>query len=150
MKTELDSTDLILLETLEYDCSEARVIAVVVECFSSDEPESLVACGKDLGPAYAVEPSDASRRFQVEFGRPVAWQCVDESYTTWSEDEERDDTCYLQVLTKSPYLNYVMANHGWHRETVGPSTHYRLRTADEVLDVVSLEEPTVLLLPTLQ
>ena len=75
----------------------------------------------------------------------MAWQCVDESYTMRNEDEERDDTSRLQVLTKSPYLDYVMANHGWHREVVGPSAHYRLWTADEVLDVVALETPTVTL-----
>ena len=143
MKTELDSGDasLIYLESLEYDCAEQQVIAVVVEGFRSLEPETIEVGGKDFGPVHTVEPTESSRRFRVTFTRPVAWQCVDESFTTWNAEEERDDTGYLQAITKSPYRDYVMANHGWHEDVVGPSTHYRLWTADEVLDVVALESP---------
>ena len=51
----------------------------------------------------------------VKFQRPVAWQVVDESYTTWDEDEDRDDIGFLQVLSKSKYRDYVDATHGWYR-----------------------------------
>ena len=148
MKTDLDTggENTLFLESLEYDCAEQHVVAVVIEGFSSPEPETLEV-GKKEFTAYPLEPSDRSRRFRVTFPRPVAWQCVDECFTAWNDQEERDDPGYLQVIAKSPYRDYVMANHGWHEEVAGPSKHYRLWTADEVLDVVSLESPTIEKLP---
>ena len=145
MKTELDSggASLIHLESLEYDCSKQAVSAVVIEGFQSDAPETLVIGEKRLGPVYSVNPNSKSRRFRVDFPRPVAWQCVDESFAAKSDAEEHDGEGYLYRLTKSPYRDYVLENHGWHEQLVGPSVHYRLWTADEVLDVVSLEPPTI-------
>ena len=90
-----------------------------------------------------IEATDESRLMVVRFPRTVAWQVVDESYTSWDDYEVRDDKCTIQVITRSKYLDYVHENHGWFRETIGPAKLYRVLTANEVIDVVAYEPPTV-------
>ena len=79
----------------------------------------------------------------VRFEEVVAWQVVDESYTSWDDYEQRDDTNVLQELSRSRYLDYVRDNHGWFQDIIGPAKHYRIWTGDEVVDVVSVSEPEI-------
>ena len=80
----------------------------------------------------------------MRFSRPIAWQLVDESFTAGNDYEVREDKFALQVLTKSRYLDYVRANHGWFQDVGrGPAKHYRVWTENEVIDVVTCEAPTV-------
>ena len=90
-----------------------------------------------------IEVTDDSRLMIVRFPRTVAWQVVDESYTSWDDYEERDDKSTIQIVTRSRYLDYVYENHGWFRETIGPAKLYRVLTANEVIDVVACEPPTI-------
>jgi hypothetical protein len=101
------------------------------------------AIQKLLRSSRPIEVRDDSRRMVVRFPRTVAWQVVDESFTSWDDSEERDDKCKIQVITRSKYLDYVHENHGWFREFVGPAKLYRVLTANEVIDVVAYEPPTV-------
>jgi hypothetical protein len=73
----------------------------------------------------------------------VVWQCVDESWTAFDAYEEREDDGSLQVLTRSRYLDYAHAAHGWFTDMVGPAKHYRVWTQNEVIDVVSFDPPDV-------
>jgi hypothetical protein len=90
-----------------------------------------------------IEVRDDGRLMVVRFPRTVAWQVVDESYTSWDDYEERDDKSTIQVITRSKYLDYVHENHGWFRETVGPAKLYCVLTANEVIEVVAYEPPTI-------
>jgi hypothetical protein len=112
----------------------------------ADAPEDIRVGEHVIKDAYALEPSPESRRAVVRFSRPVAWQVVDESYTSLDTSEVRDDTCFLSTLTQSAYLEYVETNHGWFKGMVGPAIHYRLWTENEVIDVVAHDEPVVELL----
>jgi hypothetical protein len=49
----------------------------------------------------------------------VAWQVVDESYTSFDDYEKRGDSGTLQSLSRSKYLDYVKANHGWFEDLIG-------------------------------
>ena len=90
-----------------------------------------------------IEVRDVSRLMVVRFSRTVAWQVVDESFTSWDDYEERDDKSIIQIITRSRYLDYVHDNHGWFRETDGPAKLYRVLTANEVIEVVAYKPPTI-------
>ena len=140
MRTHLDNAKSWFLEKLDYS---DEIGVVVVEVIRGDSPEEFRVGEQVVRDAYPLEPRAGSRKFIVKFFRPVAWQVVDESYTSREGAEVRDDDCFLQVLSNSPYLDYVSKHHGWYVETVGPAKHYRLWTENNVIDVIAHDEPHV-------
>jgi len=140
MRTVLDEAKSWFLETLAYT-DKLRV--VVVEGIRRDTPTDIQIGSHVIKGAYALERSSESRRVAVHFPRTVAWQVVDESFTSADTSEVRDDEGFLATLTRSAYLQYVEAHHGWFRDVVGPAAHYRLWTENEVIDVVAHDEPVV-------
>lgn len=139
MRTHLDDAKTWFLDKLVY---ADEIAVVVVEGFRG-APEDFQVGEHVIRDACRLEPRDDSRTLVVRFSRPVAWQVVDESYTSASDTEVRDDDCFLQVLSSSPYLDYVTGHHGWYTDIVGPAKHYRLWTENDVLDVVAHDEPVV-------
>ncbi len=141
MKTLLDEFQASFLQAAIYADRELRVI--VAEGFRAAEPEDIAIAGHVINGTYALDTSDASRLVEVRFAKPIAWQLVDESFTAWSDYEVRDDRSALQVLTRSAYLDYVRANHGWFEDIRGAGKHYRVWTENEVVDIVACEPPSV-------
>jgi hypothetical protein len=141
MKTLLDEFHASFLHAAVYTEGDLRVI--VAEGFRAAEPEDITIGGHVIKGTYAINTSEESRLVEVRFTRPIAWQLVDESFTAWDDYEVREDTCSLQVLTQSRYLDYVRANHGWFEDIRGPAKHYRVWTENEVIDVVACEPPAI-------
>jgi hypothetical protein len=143
MKTLLDEFDATFLHAAVYADRELRVI--VAEGFRAAEPEDTTIGGHVIKEIYAIDTSEKSRLVEIRFSEPIAWQLVDESFTTWDDYEVRDDRFALQVLSRSKYLDHVRANHGWFEDTRGPAKHYRVWTENEVVDVIACVPPTLLL-----
>jgi hypothetical protein len=141
LKTILDESHSSFLHVAVYSDGELRV--VVAEGFRAATPEDIMIAGRVIKNLYAINISEESRHVELRFTKPIAWQLVDESFTTWDEDEERDDKATLQVLSRSKYLDYVRVNHGWFEDIRGQGMHYRVSTENEVVDVVACEPPTV-------
>jgi hypothetical protein len=120
---------------------------VLAEMFVGDADDTRVdpnpVAQEILRASRPIDVRDDSRLMVVRFPQTVAWQVVNESFTSWDDDEERDDTSVIQIITRSKYLDYVLQNHGWFRETIGPAKLYRVLTANEVIDVVACEPPTI-------
>jgi hypothetical protein len=139
VRTTLDDAETWFFDGLSY---EAELVVGLVKGVVEPEVQDVVVAGHTLvKDTRAI--SGTSARAVVRFPSVVAWQVVDESYTTKLEEEEWDTTGFISVLAKSPYLDYVHACHGWFRDVVGPAKHYRLWTEDMVIDVVGLEPPSV-------
>jgi len=141
LKTLLDEFDTSFLHAAVYADGELRV--VVAEGFKAAEPEDINIAGRVIKDTYALDTSEDSRLVEVRFSKPIAWQVVDESFTTWDEYEKRDDKAKLQVLTQSKYLDFIRASHGWFEDIRGPGKHYRVWTENEVVDVIACEPPEV-------
>ena len=141
MRTILDDAKYWFLEHIAYAGATCRseILAVVVEGLLG-ETEDLKIGDHVVSDTRPIEAGPASRKLAIRFPQPIAWQVVDESYTTFREEEERDDTSFLQVLSRSAYLDYVLAQHGWFK---GPARHYRVWTENDVIDVVATEAPLV-------
>ena len=105
----------------------------------------LTIAGVELEGTRPVNVTDRSRRFEVLFEHVVAHQVIDESYTTWDDEEEHDSTDHaVQVLSKSRFLDHLHEFHGWLFETGGKGTrHFRVWTYDAVMEVAATREPVV-------
>jgi hypothetical protein len=140
MKTLLDDLYTSFLHAAVYTEGALRVI--VTEGFRAAEPEDIMIGQHVIKGTYAINTSEQSRLVEVRFSRPIAWQLVDEAFTSADEYEVREDTFALQELRQSRYLDYVRANHGWFEDVGrGPGKHYRVWTENEVIDVVACEAP---------
>lgn len=140
MQTDLDDAKTWFLHGLVYQ-NELRII--VAEGFVSDQTEELRIGGHIIKDVRTVDMSDKSRMFEIRFPQVIAWQLVNESFTSFDEYEQRDDIGTLQALSRSKYLDYVNENHGWYEDVIGPAKHYRVWTENEVVDIVACEPPTV-------
>lgn len=115
----------------------------VTEGKKASDPEKINIGGISLGEGYRVNSDVNSVKFDIVFQNPVAWQVVDESYTSSDPVEEFERSGILSVLTASKYLDYINESHGFYRDIIGPGKHYRIWTEDQVIDVISLKEPSV-------
>ncbi|MGD1907158.1 MAG: hypothetical protein ACFB0C_14335 [Leptolyngbyaceae cyanobacterium] len=122
-----------------------KLRVILTEGFVGNENETEDLCIGDhtIKGVRLIDISDESRLFVVRFPEIVAWQVVDESFTSFDEYEQRDDNGVLQSLVRSKYLDYVKSNHGWFEDAIGPAKHYRVWTENEVVDVIACEPPTV-------
>ena len=140
MRTLLDDAKTWFLHALCYQ-DDLRVI--VAEGFVGNETEELCIGGHTITGLKSIDVSDESRLYEIRFQKCVAWQVVNESFTSFDEYELRDDTGTLQTLSRSKYFDYVQENHGWFKDLIGPAKHYRVWTENEVVDVVACQQPTI-------
>jgi hypothetical protein len=140
MRTILDEAETWFLHSLVYN-EELRI--TLVEGMSGTEPEDICIGGTVIRNTYPIDTSLTSKLVSIRFPQYVAWQVVNESFTTFDEYEQRDDTGFLQTLERSKYLDYVNANHGWYIDVIGSGKHYRIWTESEVIDVVACTEPVI-------
>jgi hypothetical protein len=139
MKTVLETGSTWFLESIS---KVDRLCLVLAEGIVGKEEDTTV-CGVDFR-SKPVNVEKRSRRVRITFDAPVAWQLVDESFSAFDDSEVRDDTSYLQILSKSKYLEYVNANHGWYSDVKeAEGQHFRIWTEDDVIDVVSCDPPTI-------
>ena len=140
MRTVLDDAKTWFLHALLYQ-DHLRVI--VAEGFVGDQTEDLRIGDHTIKDLRSINVSERSRLFEIRFPQFVAWQVVNESFTSFDEYELRDDTGTLQTLSRSKYFDFVKANHGWYEDVIELAKHYRVWTENEVVDVVACEPPTI-------
>ena len=140
MQTILDEGYTWFLDSLIY---KDGLTVQVIEGRKGESPQDLKIGDAVLENTYPIESDESSKRLVIRFGIPIAWQVIDESYTSWDESEERDGREYLQILSQSKYLEYVDGSHGWYKDVVGDAQHYRLWTENEVVDVIAQDPPIV-------
>ncbi|MEL6821481.1 MAG: hypothetical protein AAFP70_06960 [Calditrichota bacterium] len=110
MKTILDDAKTWFLHGVVY---QDELYVIVIEGFVGEPTEEITIADytiKDLSP---IEISKDSRTMAVRFPHFVAWQVVDESYSSSDEYENHEDSGKLSTLSRSKYLDYVRDNHGW-------------------------------------
>lgn len=145
MKSVLDQGHTWFLDALLY--RDTQLVIVVIEGFCASEPEDIEILGHVIRDTYVLSPAEHSRRVAIRFQRPVAWQHVDESWTAGDEYEQHESDGTLQILTRSRYMDYVNASHGWFADVIGPAKHYRVWTENDVIEVVSSDPPTIETIP---
>lgn len=140
MYTILDEGHTWFLEDLSY---KDGLAITLIEGILRSEPENIKILNSVIRDAYPIDILPTSKQVLIRFSQFVAWQVVDESFTSFDEYEQRDDKGFIQILTRSKYFDYVNASHGWYPDIIGSGKHYRIWTCDEVIDIVSCKEPII-------
>ena len=140
MKTTLDDARSWFLRELCY-ARELRI--VLIEAITASKPEDIKVGDHIISGVRALESRATSRIVVITFPRVVAWQLVDESFTAFDNYEERDDTSFLQILSRSRYLDYVRTHHGWLEDRMHTAKLYRVWTESDVIDVISPDAPRI-------
>ena len=144
MKTIIDDSHTLFLDKIEYSSNDKMLNIFVLEGIKTEVAEPLeLPGGITLDNSYALKTTIESRKYLIKFEDPVTWQTVDESFTTFNEDEKRDSDGFIQIIKNSEYFKYVTQNHGWYEENIGKGTHIRVWTENEVIDVVCCSEPVI-------
>ncbi len=141
MKTLLDDETDWLFEGASYD-EELRLY--LVEGFESEVPEEDAQGGVPVD-VHPLTTTDESRRYELRFPRPIAWQCTEADLVQPDLGARADDDGAVQILEGSAYLAYHDAD-GLETE-LGPLRHFRVRTEDEVVDVICDAAPELRLVP---
>lgn len=142
LKTILDSAYTFYLDGLSYRGNGSLQITLV-EAFEGQEKLDLQVTEDLKIKGHPLRPTAHSRRFVILFERPVAWQVIDESWCSLDKDEIADTSGVLQVVRQSKYFEYVQQQHGWYEHSLGPAKHYRVGTENEIIEVVSCDEPVI-------
>ena len=140
METILDEGKTWYLDHLSY---KDELTITLIEGTISSESEDVQILNTVIRDCYPIDILSTSRRVLIRFSQYVAWQVVDESFTSFDEYEQRDDKGFLQILARSKYFDYVNASHGWYSDIIGSGKHYRIWTENEVIDIVSCTEPII-------
>jgi hypothetical protein len=134
---------MIFLDRLIY--SESLEI-IISEGFVSGKAHSIQIEQSIIEGLLPVNTNQNSRQFKIEFDIKdvINFQLIDESFTSKDDDEKGDVRGFLQIIHNSKYLNYVEESHGWYKEVLKKEAHhFRIWTEDDVIDVVSLQEPII-------
>ena len=142
MESKLDQAKYWFLEGATYR-GDLHLIVSEGKLGEPSKPSDFPIGGDIFGGARPLEVHEDSATLRIVFEKPIAWQVVDESYTTWDEYEVCDDKNKLKILSRSRYLDYVKKNHDWFEDIAGPAQHYRVWTLDEVVDVIAHDPPTI-------
>lgn len=146
MKTVLDDARMWLLDRIEYtDVLRLVLVEMFVLDQNVDRTDDDPKVAEILADSRPIETTENSRRFMLVFDNPITWHVVDESLTNWDKTEISDDTGVIQKLSRSKYLEYVNQNHGWYESFFGNTVHYRVCTANEVIEVMSCGGPPILM-----
>jgi hypothetical protein len=143
MRTILEEAKTWFLHSLSY---REKLTITLIEGMVDRESEEVQTRNIIVHGEHRINILPASRVVSIQFSQYIAWQVVNESFTSFDEYEQRDDTGFIQVLGRSKYFDYVNANHGWYADMIGAGKHYRIWTEDEVIDVVTCTEPVITLI----
>ena len=103
-----------------------------------------------VGPTTTYT-SNPTQRVRLSFEDPIAVQIVDESSSmpdTYDVYETLRKKLYnnFSILTRSRYLDHVIAQHGRYHTEEEPFKHYQICTVDDIIDVISHKMPSVTIL----
>ena len=126
---------------------DANVLRIVIEgARTSNETDDL-----DLGEAKMSEylpivSDETCDRFEVVFRSYIAYAVLNESYASVDGSEQYTGK-YFRVYSKSHFLDYLRLASFATDDYPGRSAHYEVACLDHIVEVVSVDEPEINLLP---
>jgi hypothetical protein len=125
---------------------DVNVLRIVVEAAKTSNETYDLDLGKaqikDVHPIVSDETCDA---YEIVFRTYIAYAVLNESYASIDESEEYTGE-YFRLYSKSRFLDYLRAASFADEEYPGNFTHYEIACSDHVVEVVSVDEPEIILL----
>ena len=114
----------------------------IAEGLVAEEADDIEIAGKILSGSRRIEVTPASRRFRVTFSDSLVVRIVSESYAR-PDTHGEPATHPLRRYEHSEFLDHVRSATLLESLRCGEFRHYCLVLVDDVIDVVTLEEPAI-------
>ena len=137
--TDLPDNELsiiIALPSIGEEGEDLDLSAYPQENIEAVKPMLLKSC-----PVY----EDEDNIFEIRFSEYVMYQCRNESYTVWDDEEVRIGK-YLCIYEKSKLLGFYgsVVPFDWNdAETKAKRKHYGIFTQNHVIDIIANEPPVI-------
>lgn len=143
MKTILDSCKYLYLDELHY---KEGLEMIVSEGIVSEETHSMKVGDITMNNLHPMGQVENRRLFKIvfDYDRIINFQVIKESFDTLDKNETNDTDGFLRVVTNSQYIEFVRKHHGWYKDIhEREADHYRLCLLNEIIDIMSLEPPSM-------
>jgi hypothetical protein len=131
---------LFLQEIQELDWNGLRL--VVSEGLPAGESGPIHVGDAVIGGGTRIDVKEESRVFELVWSQYVAYGVLNESYANVDDPETFEGSAF-RVYSKSHFMNYVSRASFASAEYPGPMRHQAIVCSHHVIDVVSVELPTV-------
>ncbi|TXB61414.1 hypothetical protein [Phaeodactylibacter luteus] len=116
MKTILDDCYSLSLAKAVYR-NEGELRITLVELVKSETKENIeIGTGRIIKDVYAIEETQNSRTFLVEFEYAIFHQIIDESFIIIRKEEVKDTKGFIQKIENSNFEKYISENFGWYED----------------------------------
>ena len=138
---ELDACKYLYVESISEP--EANALRLVIsEGIVSENTETLRVDAAEISDVHAVEVTEASRWFEVLWPTYVAYSIRNESFCVWDEEEHWTGAAF-RIYSVSKFLDFVATGTFADFDYPGKFSHYGIVCSDHVIDVASVNSPTV-------
>ena len=144
MNDLLVGSDWWFLERLEYE-GALLIIEVAEGIVASTSEDVTIEGAGTIEGAAPIEITPQSRHVRLEFGHVLTYQVTDESYAAPETGETEGGVLARHI--GSAYLQHVLDQTLIPDLVDEPVHHYSLNLADDVIDIVTIDEPKINLLP---
>lgn len=142
---QINSHEYLYLE--EIGEPEVNVLRLVIaEVRGSNEVKDLTFGNSVITGVSPIVSDETCHTYEIIFGSYIAYSVLNESYVPGSGEEEIFTGRLFCVYSKSPFLNYIQAATFASEDYPGRFTHYGINCLDHVVEVVSIEEPQIMIL----
>jgi len=108
----------------------------------SEEEEPNEVMRQLINRSKPIGVTEASRVYEILFEDYITYSVINESYISEGDDEKYDGSL-ARIYTKSVFLEYVEKATFATQDYPGPFKHYGFCCGDHIVDVASVEPPTV-------
>ena len=134
-------------ETDEWDfrlvIAEAGTIEDSLPVTPDEEPNDKIR--KLLNESKPIEVTESSKLYEVVFNDYITYSVTNESHANAGENEKFEGKL-VRIYSKSAFLDYVANNTFATSDYPGPFKHYGFCCLNHIIDIASVEPPTVKLI----
>jgi hypothetical protein len=115
---------------------------VVQEGLPAGPAESIQVGHTIIPDCTPIDATDASRIFEVVWGKYIGYSALNESYAAVN-DQERYEGTRFRIYSKSHFIEYMETATFASDEYPGPTQHYEVVCENHIIDVLSTEPPVI-------
>ena len=135
-----EQSDYWFLESFKLEGNQITVI--INEGIVSSRSEDVGITGsKKVKDCFPIEVNDKSKKVNITFYHVLAHQIIDESYSV--PEDGKIDGKILCLHQKSAYLKYLIDNSLVSQLIDDVILHYSLNLGDDVIHLITTEQPEV-------
>jgi len=138
---EIDDCGFLFLTDLR-EGSHNSLHVQVAEGRPVGSPKPIRVAGTEIPDCTAIEITGESRMFEIVWDNYVGYSVLNESYAT-PGDEYPGEGNRFRTYSKSRFMQFIRQSTFACEDYPGPMRHYCVGCEDHIVNVVSVDPPTV-------